>query len=130
MTWEGKTAGDIFFYGWLVRKVFKLYGVRPNLITWVVGILLHGKGRKNIICQTKERSFIKPSQKKARCWANRIGNSHFCLYTIVKTQMFLSNIGKNSTQINYPKATSVAVITSHEKHVFSKEFIWGNNAIG
>ena len=25
-TWEGKTAGDIFFYGWLVRKVFKLYG--------------------------------------------------------------------------------------------------------
>ena len=22
----GKTAGDIFFYGWLVRKVFKLYG--------------------------------------------------------------------------------------------------------
>ena len=26
-TWEGKTAGDIFFYGWLVRKVFKLYGL-------------------------------------------------------------------------------------------------------
>ena len=25
-TWEGKTAGDIFFYGWLVLKVFKLYG--------------------------------------------------------------------------------------------------------
>ena len=25
-TWEGKTAGDIFFYGWLVQKVFKLYG--------------------------------------------------------------------------------------------------------
>ena len=25
-TWEGKTAGNIFFYGWLVRKVFKLYG--------------------------------------------------------------------------------------------------------
>ena len=25
-TWEGKTAGDVFFYGWLVRKVFKLYG--------------------------------------------------------------------------------------------------------
>ena len=22
----GKTAGDIFFYGWLVWKVFKLYG--------------------------------------------------------------------------------------------------------
>ena len=25
-TWEGKMAGDIFFYGWLVWKVFKLYG--------------------------------------------------------------------------------------------------------
>ena len=25
-TWEGKTAGNIFFYGWLVHKVFKLYG--------------------------------------------------------------------------------------------------------
>ena len=25
-TWEGKRAGDIFFYGWLVPKVFKLYG--------------------------------------------------------------------------------------------------------
>ena len=25
-TWERKMAGDIFFYGWLVRKVFKLYG--------------------------------------------------------------------------------------------------------
>ena len=22
----GETVGDIFFYGWLVRKVFKLYG--------------------------------------------------------------------------------------------------------
>ena len=25
-TWDGKTVGDIFFYGWLVLKVFKLYG--------------------------------------------------------------------------------------------------------
>ena len=25
-TWEGKTAGNIFFYEWLVQKVFKLYG--------------------------------------------------------------------------------------------------------
>ena len=25
-TWEGKTACDIFFYGWLVLKFFKLYG--------------------------------------------------------------------------------------------------------
>ena len=25
-TWGGKTAGDIFFYGWSVRTFFKLYG--------------------------------------------------------------------------------------------------------
>ena len=25
-TWEGKTVDDIFFNGWLVLKVFKLYG--------------------------------------------------------------------------------------------------------
>ena len=25
--------------------------MRPNLITWVVGNSLHGRGRKNIICQ-------------------------------------------------------------------------------
>ena len=29
-TWEGKTAGNIFFYGWLVRKVFKLYGSKKK----------------------------------------------------------------------------------------------------
>ena len=29
-TWEGKTAGDIFFFGWLVRKVFKLYGSKKK----------------------------------------------------------------------------------------------------
>ena len=27
--------------------------VRPNLITWVVGVSLRGRGRKNIICQKK-----------------------------------------------------------------------------
>ena len=26
ITWGGKTAGDIFFYGWSVRTFFKLYG--------------------------------------------------------------------------------------------------------
>ena len=37
-TWEGKTAGNIFFYGWLVRKVFKLYGSKNFLwlFPWVV----------------------------------------------------------------------------------------------
>ena len=37
---------------------------------------------------------------------------------------------KNLTQINSPIVASVAVITSLGKHVFSEEFIQGNNAIG
>ena len=80
-----------------MQKVFKLLwviGVRPNLITWVVGISLRGRGRKNIICPQKERSFIKSSQKKAYSLANHSGNDLFCLYAIVKTQMFPSIIGK------------------------------------
>ena len=35
-TWEGKTAGNIFFYGWLVLKVFKLYG--SNFFVAFLGI--------------------------------------------------------------------------------------------
>ena len=67
-TWERETAGDIFFYGWLVRKVFKLYGslVRPNLITWVVGISLHGRARKNIICQKREKFLLNLAKKTCR----------------------------------------------------------------
>ena len=45
-TWEGKTAGDIFFYGSLVRKVLKLYGSlvwKVFKIIWVVGV------RQNVI---------------------------------------------------------------------------------
>ena len=49
-TWEGKTAGNISFYGWLVRKVFKLYGwlvrvvgVPPNLITWQIPAIFDDK---------------------------------------------------------------------------------------
>ena len=45
-------------------QIIWVIGVRPNLVTWVVGISLRGRGRKNIICPQKERSFIKSSQKK------------------------------------------------------------------
>ena len=66
-TSEGKTAGDIFFYGWLVFKFFKLYG---SLVS--DQILLHGwlvfscvEGEERILsAKKKEISFIKSSQKK------------------------------------------------------------------
>ena len=57
----GKAAGHILFYGWLVTESFQIIwviGVRPNLITWVVGVSLRGRGRKNIICQKKREVFI------------------------------------------------------------------------
>ena len=121
----------IFFYGWLVRKDFKLYG---SLV--LDQIKLHGwfvfrcvEGEERILSAKKERSFIKSSQKKALNLANR-GNGHFCLHAIVKPQMFPSNIGKNGTEINSPIVASVAVFTSLGKHVFSEEFIQGNRAIG
>ena len=60
-----------------------------------------------------------------------LGNGHFCLYAIVKTRMFQSNVGKkNGTKINSSTVATVAVITSLGKHVFSEGFFQGNNAIG
>ena len=89
------------------------------------------KGKKEYYLPQKERSFIKSSQKKAWSLANRIGNGHFCLYTFDNTRMFPSNIGKkNGTKINFPIVASIAVITSLGKHLFSEEFIQGNNTIG
>ena len=91
----GKSTGDILFYGWLVRRDFKLY---ESLVS--NQIKLHGwlvircvEGEERILSAKKERSFIKSSQNKALSLANR-GNSHFCLHAIVKPRMFPSNIGK------------------------------------
>ena len=110
-------------------QIIWVIGVRPNQITWVVGISLRGRGRKNIICQKKERSFIKSNQKKALSLAYRSGNGHFCLPSS-NLGCFLRILVKNGTKINSPIVGSVAVITSLGKHVFSEEFIQGNNAIG
>ena len=56
----GKRAGDIFFYGWLVRKVFKLYGSlvfdQIYLHGWLVFRCVEGEER--ILSAKKERSFI------------------------------------------------------------------------
>ena len=78
-------------------QIVWVIGVRPNQITWVVGISLRGRGRKNIICQ-KKRSFIKSSQKKA-----------MRAETAIFVHMQSSNLGcfrrilvKNGTEINSP----------------------------
>ena len=34
-------------------QIIWVIGVRPNLITWVVGVSLRGRGGKYIICQKK-----------------------------------------------------------------------------
>ena len=47
-------------------QIIWVIGVRPNLITWVVGVSLCGRGRKNIICQKKREVFILSSQKTRR----------------------------------------------------------------
>ena len=61
-----KTADDIFFYGLLVRKDFKLYGSlvsdQLKLHGWLVFRCV--KGEERILSSKKERSFIKSSQKK------------------------------------------------------------------
>ena len=66
-TQEEKTAGDIFFYGWLVRKVFKLYGSLVSEKSNYMGgwYFAEWKGKKKYYLPKKERSFIKSSQKKA-----------------------------------------------------------------
>ena len=115
----GETAGDIFFYGWLVRKDFKFNGSlvsdQIKLHGWLVFRCVEGEER--ILSAKKERSFIKSGQKKALSLANR-RNGHFCLHTIVKSRMFPWNLGKYSTEINSPIVASVAVITSLGKHAF------------
>ena len=63
----GGVAADIFFYGWLVRKDFKLYGHWcPTKSNYMGGWYLAAwKGKKEYYLPKKERSFIKSSQKKA-----------------------------------------------------------------
>ena len=110
-------------------QIIWVIGVRPNYMgDWFFSAW---KGKKEYYLPKKERSFIKYSQKKALSLANRSENGHFCLHATIKSRMFPSNIGKkNGTVINSPIVASVGVTTSLGKHVFSEEFIQGNNAIG
>ena len=46
-------------------QIIWVIGVRTNLITWVVGISMHGIGRKNIIC-LKKREVLNLAKRKHR----------------------------------------------------------------
>ena len=81
-------------YGSLVSDQIKLHG-------WLVFHCVEGEER--ILSAKKEGSFIKSSQKKALCLANR-GNGHFCLHAIVKPCMFPLNIGKKRYRKNLPNS--------------------------
>ena len=75
----------------------------PTKSNYMGGWYIAGwKGKKEYYLPKKERSFIKSSQKKAWSLANRIGNGHFCIYAIVKTRMFPSNVGKKWHQNKLP----------------------------
>ena len=54
--------------GWLVCverfQIIWVIGVRPNQITCVVGISLHGRGRKNIICHKKREVLSNLAKRK------------------------------------------------------------------
>ena len=114
-------AKDFKLYGSLVSDQIKLHG-------WLV---FHcPEGEERIIFAKKERSFIKSSQEKTLSLANR-RSGHFCLTRNRQTSdVSVEYWLKKGTEINSQIVTSEAVITSLGKHVFSEEFIQGNNTIG
>ena len=105
-------------------------GVRLNLITWVVGVLLRGRGRKNIICQKREKFLSNLAKKRVEHSKPQRKRLFLFRPKLSKLGCFRRILVKNSTHINSPIVASVAVITSLGKHVFSEEFIQGNNALG
>ena len=132
-TWEGKRAGDIFFYGWLVLKVFKLYGSlvsdQIKLHGWLVFRCVEGEER--ILSAKKEREVLSNlAKRKGRALQTASETAIFVYTQSSKLGCFRRILVKNGTKINSPIVASVAVITSLGKHVFSEEFIQGNNAIG
>ena len=53
--------------GWCLKfQIIWVIGVRPNLITWVVGISLRGRGRKNIFCQKKREVLSNQAKRMLR----------------------------------------------------------------
>ena len=66
----GGEDGRRYIFLWVVGaesfQIILVIGVRPNLITWVVGISIHGRGRKNIICQKKREALSNLAKRKHR----------------------------------------------------------------
>ena len=141
-TWGGEGGGGgggggdgrRYIFLWVVGaesfQIIWVIGVRPNLITWVVGISMRGRGRKNIICQKKREVLSNLAKRKCRAKQTAAERAIFVYTQSSKLECFRRILVKNAAKINSPTVASVAVITSLGKHVFSEEFIQGNNAIG
>ena len=103
-----------FLIIWVIR-------IRPNLITWVVGISLRGRGRKNIICQKREK-FYQIQPKESVELSKTASEMAIFVYTqSSKLGCFRRILVKTGTKINSPIVASVAVITSQGKHVYSEK---------
>ena len=111
-------------------QIIWVFGVRPNLITWVVGISLGGRGRKNIICPKKGEVLSNLANRKHRALQTAADMANFVYTLSSKLRCFRRILVKNCTQINSPMVASVPVITSLGKPVFSEVFIQGNTTIG
>ena len=111
-------------------QIIWVIGVRPNLITWGVGILLRGRGRKNIICQKKREDLSNLAKRKRRAKRTAAETAIFVYTQSSKLGCFHRILVKNATKLNSPTMASVAVITSLGKRIFSEEFIQGNNILG
>ena len=62
------------------------------------------RGRKNIICQKKREVLSNLAKRKHRAKQTASETAIFCLYAVVKTRMFPSNIGKKWYQNKLPNS--------------------------
>ena len=123
-------AGDIFFYCCLKFSNYMGHWC-PTKSNYMGGwYFAVGKGRKNIICKKKREVLSNLAKRKRRAKQTASETAIFVYMQSSKLGCFHRILVKNGTKINSPLVASVAVITSLGKHVFSEEFIQGNNAIG
>ena len=89
------------------------------------------EGEDIILSAKKREKFYQIKPKESVRLAATASETAIFIYTqSSKLGCFRRILVKNGTQINSPIVASVAVITSLGKHVFSEDFIQGNNAIG
>ena len=103
-----------------------------------VQILLHGylvfpyvEVEERILSAKKKREVLSNlAKRKRRAWQTASETAIFVYTQSANLGCFRRILVKTGTQINSLIVASVAVITSLGKHVFSEEFIQGNNAVG